>query len=170
MARIERLHHAGGKNVGIVFLLRKEDSQEGGTRDLMNLQAMYEMSIPGLLETLNKTRSLLSSGIEMHIIPLCSISSLSQTLSTFHQQLFRSHHPTPTANSVNALLPYCSNTPPISEHARNVLSDICSSVPELAQASTTLDGQKWLKSWLTEQSSVTADDVIGFWEQEYIAE
>jgi hypothetical protein len=45
MSRIERLyHHTGGKDIGIVFLIRDEHSQENGTRALMNLQIKYFLS------------------------------------------------------------------------------------------------------------------------------
>lgn len=40
LARIERLYQAGGKHVGVVFLLHENDSQGGGTRAFMSLQAM----------------------------------------------------------------------------------------------------------------------------------
>jgi hypothetical protein len=76
----------------------------------------------------------------------------------------------PTMNPATALLPYCSNNPPIPEHARNLLSDICHSIPELSQAAMTSDGRKSLKEWLTEPSLAIVEDIIGFWEQEYIAE
>lgn len=114
--------------------------------------------------------SLLSSDLEMPVIPLPTVSSLTQTVFAFHRQLFQPHTPLSQINPATALLPFCSNNPPIPEHARNVLSDICHSIPELAQAATTPDGQKGLKSWLTEPSPAVAEDVIGFWEQEYIAE
>jgi hypothetical protein len=114
--------------------------------------------------------SLVSFNLEMPILPLSTVSSLSQIISVFHQQLFQSHAPLPTINTATTLLPYCSNNPPIPEHARNVLSDICQGIPELAQAATTTDGQRGLRMWLTDPSPAVADDVIGFWELEYIAE
>ncbi len=42
MARIERLyHHNGGRNIGILFLLREKTPQGNGTIAFMNLQARY---------------------------------------------------------------------------------------------------------------------------------
>lgn len=114
--------------------------------------------------------SLLSSNIEMPILPLSTVSSLIQTISAFHRQLFQSHTYLSTINPATALLPYCTNNPPIPEHARNVLSDICHGIPDLAQAATTTEGRRGLKSWLTEPSPAVAEDIIGFWEQEYVAE
>jgi hypothetical protein len=106
----------------------------------------------------------------MPILPLFATSSLLQTISTFHRQLFQSHTPLPALNPATALLPYCSNNPPMPEHARNVLSDICQNIPQLSQAATTRDGKVALRRYLTDPSAAVAEDVIGFWEQEYIAE
>jgi len=41
LPRIERLYHAGGKHVGIVFLM-EETSSQGGNRAFMSLQAAYD--------------------------------------------------------------------------------------------------------------------------------
>ena len=73
-------------------------------------------------------------------------------------------------NPETALLPYCSNNPPIPEHARNVVSDLYHSIPELSQAATTPAGRQALMEYLTDPSLTVAEDVVGFWEQEYIAE
>jgi hypothetical protein len=108
----------------------------------------------------------------MPIIPLSSVSTLRATLSSFQRQLSqtRSAGRPPQINPTTALLPFCSVNGPIPEHARNVLSDICHSIPELAQAATTRDGQDALRQWLTEPSPDVAGNIIEFWEQEYFFE
>jgi len=50
-----------------------------------------------------------------------------------------------------------------------MLTDICHSIPELAQAASTQDGQEVLRQWIPEPSKA-ANDIIGFWEQEYIVD
>ncbi|KAG0650940.1 hypothetical protein D0Z07_2560 [Hyphodiscus hymeniophilus] len=153
LPRIERLYQAGGKHVGVVFLLHEQDSQGSGSREFMTLQA-----------------TLHTSGIEMPIIPLSSASSLSETISAFRRQLSQSHAPIPLGHPATVLLPYCSNNSPIAEHARNLLSDLCHSIQELSQLATTVAGKRELTKWLTEGSPTVADKIIGFWEQEYIAD
>ncbi|KAM0164468.1 hypothetical protein ACHAPG_000666 [Botrytis cinerea] len=44
-ARIERLYHqTGGRNVGIIFLLREKGGNDNGLKDFMNLQIRYKQS------------------------------------------------------------------------------------------------------------------------------
>lgn len=154
MARIERLYHlTGGSRIGIVFLLRDNGSQDDGTRTFMTLQL-----------------SLLSA-LEMPIIPISSASVLQQSVSSFQQQLVQTRHtPRPQVYPSTALLPYCSVNGLIPEHTRNVLSDICHSIPELAQAATTQEGQVVLRQWLGEPSPAVVEHIIAFWKQEYIVD
>ena len=53
------------------------------------------------------------------------------------------------------------------EHSRNVLGEHCRSLAEVAQAATTSDGQMMLNRVLPKH---VAEEVIGFWEQEYCTE
>ncbi len=113
----------------------------------------------------------LLSKIEMPILPFSSLSSLPTTLFNFQRQLVATRS-TGTALRVNAvtdLLPFCTTNPPMSEHSRNILSDVCNNIPSLAQAATTREGQEGLKQWL-EDAHGAADDVIAFWEQEFIVD
>lgn len=41
-ARVERLYHqTGGRNVGIIFLLREKDGNDNGLKEFMELQIRY---------------------------------------------------------------------------------------------------------------------------------
>ena len=73
----------------------------------------------------------------------------------------------PPGNPTTALLPFCSVNAPLSEHTRNVLSDIYPSIRELAQACVTCCGQEHLRKWLSEP---TFKDVVDFWKEEYVVE
>lgn len=113
--------------------------------------------------------SSLISKFDIPIVPLFKVSSLLNTLFAFQRQLKK---PTTTALRINpatSLLPYCSNNPPIPEHARNVLSDLCNSIPMLSSAATTQDGQQGLEQYLSDQPGVI-EDVVGFWQQEYMVD
>jgi hypothetical protein len=114
--------------------------------------------------------SLLST-FEIPIIPISSVSGLQQFVSSFQRQLVQARYTLrPPANPATELLPYCSVSGLIPEHTRNVLSDICHSMPELAQAATTQEGQAVLRQWLAEPSPAVVENIIEFWKQEYIVE
>jgi hypothetical protein len=107
----------------------------------------------------------------MPVIPIPSVSALQQSVSSFQRQLVETRFAVrPRVNPSTTLLPYCSVNGLIPEHARNVLSDICHSIPELAQAATTRAGQEVLRQWLSEPSPAVAEHIIEFWKQEYIVE
>lgn len=94
------------------------------------------------------------------------------TLSAFQRQLFLSRSTAALSQQVNpavSLLPYCSNSR-LPEHAHNVLSDLCHSIPDLAQAATTRDGQMGLRQWFSDSMPQVAEDLIAFWEQEFIVD
>lgn len=74
------------------------------------------------------------------------------------------------ANADTTLLPFLTTNPPLLEHARNVLSDICHSIPEVALKATRPDGQASLHEWLAGPASGVTEDIIGFWEQEWVAD
>jgi hypothetical protein len=117
------------------------------------------------------TLSSLLSNFEMPILPLSEVDMLPKTLVGFQQELVNTRKATASAPQINplpSLLPYCSTNPPIAEHVRNVVSDICPSVPLLAQAATTKDGQQLLRQWLP--ATGEAEDIIGFWEQEFVVD
>lgn len=113
--------------------------------------------------------SLLTS-FEMPIIPLFSVSSLQETLFKFQRQLIatRRDMQTPKANPAFTLLPHCSLNPPIPEHPRNLLSDAFHSIAELSQTATTREGQAHIRQLVSEPNSTVADDILGFWEQEFL--
>ncbi|PBP19582.1 hypothetical protein BUE80_DR009602 [Diplocarpon rosae] len=153
MSRIQRLyHHTGGTNVGILFLLNEKLPQGNGSVSLMSLQAT-------LLPTFG-----------MPIIPLASLASLQTSLAAFQKQLVkkrRSQTSTEmTLSPVTSLLPYCTNKPPLPEHARNVLSDICRSLSGITRVATTGEGQQLLREYLEDKHPGVARDIIDFWVQE----
>ncbi|TGO84909.1 hypothetical protein BPOR_0452g00080 [Botrytis porri] len=152
-ARIERLYHqTGGRNVGIIFLLREKDGNEDN----------------GLKEFLNLQISLMST-FKIPILPLMSVPQILSIVQPFQRQVCI----VPSSERVDAqyeLLPFSHVGNTMTEHTRNVLSDICQSVPELARTASTTDGQKQLREWLSEPSPESAQDVIDFWTREYLLE
>ncbi len=105
----------------------------------------------------------------MPVIPLFSMDSLQTTLFSFQRRLIQTRSTRAAqANVITALLPYCSKGPPIPEHARNVLSDICHSIPEIAQAATMPDGREGLRRYLSDPNPAVAEDIIHFWQEEII--
>jgi hypothetical protein len=113
----------------------------------------------------------LISSFETPIIPISSVSGLKESVSSFQRQLVQARNTRRLpGNAATELLPYCSVGGLIPEHARNVLSDICQSIPELAEAATTQEGQAVLRQWLAEPSPAVVENIIEFWKQEYIAE
>jgi hypothetical protein len=115
----------------------------------------------------NLLTRLLSSSFELPILPISTASSLQPTLYAFHHQLLKSRS-VPVPVDPATILPYCTPCAPLPEHATNVLSDICPSLGDLARAATTKDGQETIRHWLSEPTQ--AEEVIGFWLNEYIAD
>ncbi|TGO41352.1 hypothetical protein BHYA_0023g00620 [Botrytis hyacinthi] len=151
-ARVERLYHqTGGRNVGIIFLLREEGSNDNGLKEFMGLQI-------SLMPT-----------FKMPILPLTSVPQILSIVQPFQRQLCI----IPSSKRVDAqyeLLPFCHVGNTMTEHTRNILSDICHSVPELARTASTNDGQRQLREWLSEPNPESAQDVIDFWKREYLLE
>ena len=120
--------------------------------------------------------SSLQGAFEMPILPLHNITSLLPTILAFQRQLWSARSTRPLANPVMALLPYCSNNPPIPDRATNVLSELCLSLPELSQYATSMDGQQKLRDTLPDCAvagdtvNQTAEEVIEFWQAEMIWE
>ncbi|KAF7958788.1 hypothetical protein EAE96_002321 [Botrytis aclada] len=151
-ARIERLYHqTGGRNVGIIFLLCETDGNDNGLKEFMNLQIS------------------LMSTFKIPILPLMSVPQILSVVQPFQRQLCI----IPSSRRVDAqyeLLPFSHVGNTMTEHTRNILSDICHSVPELARTASTTDGQKRLREWLSEPNPESAQDVIDFWKREYLLE
>jgi hypothetical protein len=99
------------------------------------------------------------------MLPLSSAAALPETLYAFQHQLLQPRSLAAPANPAT-ILGSCSLNAPMAEHATNVLGDICASLRELARAATSTQGQEALRQWL----GAPAEDVIGFWLNEYIAE
>lgn len=186
LSRIERLNSLDGSNarVAIVFLLRekKVDSENDGDgmTAYMELQAKYvHLQICQLpLIAISATR-LLTLSLLLQIIPLPSVVALPSTLWSFARQLMAPRLTPPIVDPVTDILPYCTaggvQQRQLPEHARNVLSDIVHSLRDLAAAATTPDGQVVLRQWLSDgtgnsRGSRVAEEVIEFWQVEYIVQ
>ncbi|KAM0164467.1 hypothetical protein ACHAPG_000665 [Botrytis cinerea] len=79
----------------------------------------------------------------------------------------------PSSKRVDAryeLLPFSHVGNTMTEHTRNILSDICHSIPELVRTASTTGGQEQLREWLSEPNPESALDVIDFWKREYLLE
>lgn len=175
MERIQHLyHHTGGQNIGILFLLNEKTPKGNGKVAFMDLQVRYvpgchHMPLP--TNTANKQLLSLFPTLEMPIIPLFSLTSLEATLTSFQRQFAYQRRSSTTAVPANpgvSLLPYCTNNPPLPEHARNVVSDICRSLSAVSRAATSEDGQLGLREYLDGTVPGAAQDVIDFWAEEII--
>jgi hypothetical protein len=137
--------------------------------ELLNSRNSKQGSLGRLVVKYYKlTYSRLLPNFEMQILPLFGIDLLLPTLFAFQREMVQTREATvsaPKPKAITALLPYCSTNPPIPEHLRNILSDVCPGISGLAQAATTEDGQQILRHWLPETGE--AEDIIGFWEQEF---
>ncbi|KAI1004670.1 hypothetical protein K3495_g3549 [Podosphaera aphanis] len=103
----------------------------------------------------------------MPVLPLFNIKSLQNTISAFQQQLKQPSQQIQRKNPAISLLPYCSINPPIVEHARNILSDICSSIPEFEALTTKASGMERLNGLFSDFPQVL-EEIADFWCEEYI--
>ncbi|ESZ99307.1 hypothetical protein SBOR_0348 [Sclerotinia borealis F-4128] len=146
-ARIERLYHqTGGRNVGIIFLLHEKKDNDNGMKEFMKL------------------RISLMSTFQIPILPLTSVSQLIAMVQSFQRQLCIIPSSSKRVDAQYELLPFCNVGKAMTEHTRNILSDISHSIPELAHTATTPDGQDRLREWLSEPepNPDVAGDVIDF--------
>ncbi|KAI0409465.1 hypothetical protein F4802DRAFT_593113 [Xylaria palmicola] len=114
LARIERLYNVnGGRDSGIVFLLKQDGHQGSAVSALMTLQLQ------------------LVGNWELPIIPVESAAAVAASLATLQRQLA-----SPAANQKNpspasSLLPFCSDGEPLADHTVNVLTDTTSGLRDL---------------------------------------
>ncbi|KAI2629826.1 hypothetical protein GGR54DRAFT_636010 [Hypoxylon sp. NC1633] len=148
-ARVQRLAHLnGGQDVAIMFLLKQDNNQANPMASFMSLQ----------LDLVGKS--------EMPVIPVDSVQAVPTSLMTFHRQMCINSGPQRTANPAQALLPYCSDRPPLPEHAVNVLTDITSGIRDLLDTISDSEGQAKLAGFLGNDS----ENAISFWDKEYLVE
>lgn len=112
--------------------------------------------------------SIFSASFEIPLIPLARLSSLPATLSSFQTQTVRQQLQPAVLNGAISVLPYCSSNPPLPEHTRNVLSDVCRSFRGLVRSVATEDGRATLEDWLG--NAVVVGDIVSFWSEEYFVE
>ncbi|KAI1779903.1 hypothetical protein F4818DRAFT_157969 [Hypoxylon cercidicola] len=133
--RIQRLSRlSGGQDVAIVFLLKQEQGQMSATAALMTLQ----------LDLVGE--------FEMPVIPVNSVQAVPTNLMAFHRQISTGSGSPKTANPAQSLLPYCSDRPPLPEHAVNVLTDITSNIRDLLDTASTPAGQIKMAEFLGDSS------------------
>ncbi|RKF58619.1 hypothetical protein OnM2_066043 [Erysiphe neolycopersici] len=151
-ARIQRLfYRQGGKNVGIVFLLNEHGQEDNSPKALMALQASF------------------LSDLEIPVFLLFSVESLEVSMNVIQEQLGHTIRPSERSISAVTLLPYCSIHPPIPNHARNLLTDMCSNISGLLAFVTTREGIEKLTDVLSSFPGL-AQNIISFWHGEYIVE
>ncbi|KAL7629424.1 hypothetical protein AAE478_000944 [Parahypoxylon ruwenzoriense] len=147
--RIERLYHLnGGQDIVVVFLLKQETDQASPVAMLMKLQ----LDLVGELE--------------ISVVPVNSISAVPASLMAFHRQISTSGGPRKFTNPTQTLLRYCSDKPPLSEHAVHVLTDITSGFRGVLDAVSTPAGRMEMTEFLGDDSERT----ISFWAKEYLVE
>ncbi|KAI1500108.1 hypothetical protein F5X99DRAFT_257674 [Biscogniauxia marginata] len=148
-ARIERLYHLnGGRDVAVIFLLKQCEGLESPMAMLMKLQLDLVV------------------GREIPIIPVDSVATVPTTLMTLHRQLGSSRKSLRSADPAHTLLPFCSDTQPLSEHSVNVLTDITSGVRDMLEKASCPISQVKVVDYLENE----AGKVISFWKEEYLLE
>lgn len=118
-----------------------------------------------------RVHRLMKSDFSMHLIPLNSTLSLPATLTVFHQQLLqkKSSNPRASVKEQRSILATCSITgKDMKEHTVNVLCDVCHGFQDLAEWSTTKDGQKAIREYVPDRAEL--ESALGFWNEEWIAE
>ncbi|CAD6504082.1 BgTH12-05819 [Blumeria graminis f. sp. triticale] len=166
--RVENLYHKwGGKNVGVLFLLNGSN-QENGSIAMMSLQARQ-------VKTLESPRGLTKFitsffyNVDIPILPLFDVKSLQSTLSSFLQHIEHPLKPIKGDTSAITLLPYCSTNPPMQEHARNIISDICANIHEFGILMSTDQRHQILGNLLSDYPR-TLQEIIDFWQEENFTE
>ncbi|SZF03113.1 unnamed protein product [Blumeria hordei] len=166
--RVENLYHKwGGKNVGILFLLNGSN-QENGSIAMMSLQARQVKTLESS-RGLTKFIRIFFLNLDMPILPLFDVKSLKSTLSSFLQHIEHPLRPIKGDTSAISLLPYCSTNPPMHEHARNVISDVCANIPEFGILMSTDQGHRILGNLLSDYRR-SLQEIIDFWQEEALTE
>lgn len=106
----------------------------------------------------------LVGNIEMPILPVDSIGAVPTVLLTFHRRLSTSSARPKSAKPAHSLLPYCSNTQPLSEHAVHVLTDITSDFRDLLNKMSSPADRETLEEHL----GTEAERVMSFWTTEFL--
>ncbi|KAI5927776.1 hypothetical protein F4810DRAFT_706519 [Camillea tinctor] len=148
-ARIERLYHLnGGRDVAVVFLLKQYAGYESPMAMLMKLQ--IELVVDR----------------EMPIVPVDSVATVPTTLMTLHRQLGSSSRTPNATNPIRDLLPFCTDTQPLSEHAVNVLTDTTSNLRDMLEKASHPTLQVKMSDYLGSE----ARKMVSFWKEEYLVE
>lgn len=104
----------------------------------------------------------------MPIIPLHDVDALSTTLLTFHRHSSLARPSSGAPNPVTTLLPYCTTSQAaLPERSVWALTDLVKSIPDLAQAATTQEGQAVIRDVMSDNNH-DAERVIEFWQHEVL--
>jgi hypothetical protein len=108
----------------------------------------------------------LVGGFEMPVLPVNSICTIESHLVAFHRQLSTNGGAQKIPNPTQNVLPYCSSTHRLSEHAVNVLTDLTSTFRDMLDMIANPTGRAKIEKYLDQE----ADAAITFWQEEYLAE
>ncbi|PSR92074.1 hypothetical protein BD289DRAFT_188934 [Coniella lustricola] len=148
--RVERLYHlSAGSDTAIIWLFG-----DNGDGPLSYAQFQIE----------------LTDKFDIPLVPLQSIEDLPLVLSRFHRAFLKADlftrqtraQPTSTG-PIEALLPYSTVSPPLSEHKVHILSDVTVSFADLVNMVSSKEGRAEVARYL-EQGD--ADRIIEFWSRE----
>ena len=109
---------------------------------------------------------------EMPVIPVHEAAAAPRALQVLHQRLSTSRGAQqrrasrPPPNPARTLLPYCSDRPPLPEHAVNVMTDITPGFRGLLDGLSTAAGREALVAYL----DADAERAMAFWREEYLVD
>lgn len=115
-------------------------------------------------------RSLIQHSLAIPILPLSSLASLQKTLLEFSITLSQSQTQPELPIPATDILPFCSATPPLSEHARNAIIGLVPNLKSLVTAATDGDGRIAIQEALGSNNQQEIEDVIDFWGMEFVNE
>lgn len=143
LIRIERLYSInGGRESGIVFLLKQGEDQESGVSALMKFQLR------------------LVGNWALPIIPVESVAAVPATLATIQQKLNPLLANRKAAEPSSNLLPSCSDGKPLEDHSVNVITDLTAGFGDLLDK---LASNAVFEATLTDLIGEDADRLKRFW-------
>lgn len=105
----------------------------------------------------------LLDGLEIPAIHVSCVTTAPTAITGFYNQLVAGAGSRTRPDPARSLLPYCSDTRRIPEHAVNVLSDVTTGFKDLVDKVATPEGRRELEGYLGED----AHGIIRFWQEEY---
>ncbi|KAI1430002.1 hypothetical protein F5Y12DRAFT_709548 [Xylaria sp. FL1777] len=149
-ARIERLYNLNaGQDSGIIFLLKHEDEQQSAMHALMTLQTKF------------------IGRWEMPIIPVDSVAAVPASLVTIQSQLSSPAANRKPPSAASHLLPFCSDSVPLTEHTVNILTDTTCGFKDLLDK---LSSDAVFESTIAPLLGCDADKLRNFWADDYFVD